>query len=421
MTGEKKESIRSCPGMNRREFLYLMAMTSVMTMAPSGLARAVDKMLKSGPESGVSLAGISRGAGEKDIMSAIRQAAEAVTDFSWLSRGDSVLIKPVVNSGNPYPATTGPESLNAVISLLKDKGAGRIVVSDMSGIENVKLSPDKLKGSTRELMKSSGLARAVETAGAEIYLPEEEGWGAFYEEGPAGDTNWKNGIMMPKIIKEIDHIVLLPRCGRHLLAGSTLGLKAAVGYWRADTRLEYHRDAATLQEKTAEANTVSCLREKQRLVVTQADKVLANFGPDQGYVIEPETGLVIASESVVAHDMVSLAWLLETRRALPEDEKKGRRDPYTVQFIVSAANKIVTGFLGGVGQAINAEKLTRNDIETIWDDRVLKRAFQLFGGIPRLNFIDANALVPPDIKHWIAKMTTPAKSKKKVYDKRKQI
>ncbi len=179
--GEKNESTGGCPGMNRREFIYLMAMTSMMAMAPSGLARAVEKMLKSGPETGVGLAGISRGAKEQDIMSAIRQAAEAVTDFSWLSRGDSVLIKPVVNSGNPYPATTGPESLKAVISLLKDKGAGRIVVSDMSGVENVKLSPDKLKGSTRELMKSSGLAMAAETAGAEIYLPEEEGWDAFYE------------------------------------------------------------------------------------------------------------------------------------------------------------------------------------------------------------------------------------------------
>jgi len=62
--------------------------------------------------------------------------------------------------------------------------------------------------------------------------------------------------MMPNILKEVQHIVLMPRCSRHLLAGSSLGLKAAVGYWRHDTRLEYHRAAATLQEKTAEGNTV---------------------------------------------------------------------------------------------------------------------------------------------------------------------
>ncbi|HNR51348.1 MAG TPA: DUF362 domain-containing protein, partial [Deltaproteobacteria bacterium] len=64
---------------------------------------------------------------------AIRACAEAATDFSWLSRGDAVFIKPVVNSGNPYPATTSPIAVAAMIELLREKGAGRVVVGDMSG------------------------------------------------------------------------------------------------------------------------------------------------------------------------------------------------------------------------------------------------------------------------------------------------
>ena len=88
--------------------------------------------------------------------------------------------------------------------------------------------------------------------------------------------------MMPNILKDVDHIVLMPRCGRHVLAGSTLGLKAAVGYWRTDTRLEYHRDAATFHEKTAEANTARILLDKQRIVVSAADRILTTFGPDDG-------------------------------------------------------------------------------------------------------------------------------------------
>ena len=102
---------------------------------------------------------------------------------------------------------------------------------------------------------------------------------------PASGSNWKGGLMMPKILREVDHIVLMPRCSRHVLAGSTLGLKAAVGYWRTDTRLEYHRDASTFQEKTAEGNTVGTLLQKQRLVLTAADKILTSFGPDKGYVM----------------------------------------------------------------------------------------------------------------------------------------
>ena len=87
-----------------------------------------------------------------------------------------------------------------------------------------------MRGSTRELMNSCGVARAAEEAGAELVLPEEEGWEAFFEDQPVCGSHWKSGIMMPKIINEVDHIVLLPRCSRHVLAGSTLGMKAADGY-----------------------------------------------------------------------------------------------------------------------------------------------------------------------------------------------
>ncbi len=74
--------------------------------------------------------------------------------------------------------------------------------------------------------------------------------------------------------------------------------------------MEYHKDATSFYEKAAEGNTVSTLLNKQRMVVSVADKVLTTFGPDKGYVVEPYTGLVISSQSIVAHDMVSLAWLM---------------------------------------------------------------------------------------------------------------
>jgi hypothetical protein len=250
------------------------------------------------------------------------------------------------------------------------------------------------------------MAKAAIAGGAELHFPEEQGWNAFFEDGPASGSNWKAGIMMPSILKEVDHIVLMPRCSRHLLAGSTLGLKAAVGYWRTDSRLEYHRDAATFQEKTAEGNTVSSLMEKQRLVLTVATKTLATFGPDEGFVSESETGLVIASDSVVAHDMVSLAWLLENRASMSQDERSRSRDPYNSQLFVNVANRVVVKWLGGVGAALTSERLVRNDIDTIWDDRVLNRAFHLWGGVPKINMLDANDKVSPDIKRKLSESAT---------------
>ena len=83
----------------------------------------------------------------------------------------------------------------------------------------------------------------------------------------------KNELMLPNILREVDHIVLLPRVSRHILVGSTHGLKSAVGWLRDDTRLELHRDAATLMQKCAEINGLETLRGKVRLCLSVATKV----------------------------------------------------------------------------------------------------------------------------------------------------
>jgi uncharacterized protein (DUF362 family) len=353
----------------------------------------------------VYLSFVNRESSENTITRAVRSSTEAATDFSWLSKGDSVFIKPALNSGNPYPATTCPEAIGAMVELLREKGAGRVVVGDMAGIEHVKLSPNGTSGSTRRLMEGSGMAKAAQDAGAELHFFETAGWDAFYEDFPISGSHWKNGLMMPAILKEMDHIVLMPRCGRHPLAGSSLGLKAAVGYWRTDTRLEYHKHADTFHEKTAEGNTVSTLLNKQRLVVSAADKILTTYGPDKGYVIKPETGLVIASQSVVAHDMVSLAWLILGRNETRAVEKTTFKDPNISQIIVGLANRYVVGMLGGIGQAIGVETLIRYDLYEISDDRTLNHAYEVFGGRPRVEIEAATELVPVDLKGRLTKMT----------------
>jgi uncharacterized protein (DUF362 family) len=276
----------------------------------------------------------------------------------------------------------------------------------MSGIEHVKLTEDKLKGSTRALMQASGLADAALEAGAELHFPEEAGWDAFFEDYPVDDTYWKQGIMMPNIIQEVEHIILMPRCSRHLLLGNSLGMKNAVGYWRTDSRLEYHKNAATIQEKTADANTVKCLRDKQRLVLTTATQILTTLGPDDGFVATPDPGLVIASESIVGHDMVALAWLLQNRLAMSEEEISKSRDPYTNQFMVNILSRFVVMRLGDLGDALQAERLKRNDILSIWDDRVLNRAYEIFGGIPQLSLLNVNDTVPDDILRALKEMVT---------------
>jgi len=391
---------------SRRRFHQLGAAGLAALALPKTRARAADAAspdlaYAEIPPSRVALAGVPRGSDGRATMQAVRRAADEATDFSWLGRGDTVLIKVVCNSGNDYPATTDPLAVSAMVALLKEKGAGRVIVGDMSGVQFIRFSQDRTSGSSRELMTGNGIAGAAREAGAEVVAFEEAGWDGFYEETPRAGQNWRHPLMMPNVLKEADHVILMPRCSRHLLAGSTLGLKAAVGWWRHDSRLEYHHDAATFSQKTAESNTAPSLLDKQRLVLSSATKVLTTFGPDQGYVAEPETGLVLASPSVVAHDMVSLAWLLDNQQtATPADQREGvMNDPNQSQTVVNLANRFINLWLdGGITSPFTAQTLERYDLDTIWDDRVLGRAFEISGGVPPLELAAIDASVPDAVR-----------------------
>jgi len=393
----------------------LAAATAVTAHALPGRARAESPAKEPPPLSHapgratpIALAGVPRGSSPEDVAKAVRQAACGPDDLAWLSRGDTVLIKVAANSGNAYPATTDPVAIRAMVELLLERGAKRVVVGDMSGVQFVRFWKDGLKGSSRLLMEQNGIARAVSDSGAELVAFEEAGWDGFFEERPTVPGTWAGPVMLPNVLKEVDHVVLMPRCSRHVLAGSTLALKSAVGWWRHDARLEYHRDAGTFSEKTADANTVPTILAKQRLVLTSGTRVLTTFGPDDGYKLEPDTGIVFASSSAVAHDMLSLAWLLEGRRLTPEGTRTGPLDdPNGWSTFVQVANRVVVAWLGGLGEAMKMQRLERYDMDTIWDDRVLRRAFHGTGGVPRVDLQAVNDGIPPALRERLTKDLTP--------------
>lgn len=360
--------------------------------------------LRRGQRETVSLAPLNRDPSSQDMDQAIRDATFAVDNLDWLRPGDTVFIKPVLNSGKPYPATTSPLAVASMIRLLKAKGAGRVIVGDMSGVGHLDQRPEGCKGSTRKLAKSAGLFNAALDAGAEWAFFEEAGWESFYEEQPAPGSYWQRGIMLPNVLQEVDHIVSMPRCSRHALLGNTLGIKSVVGYMRYDTRLEYHHAARSIQEKTAEANTVPTLLRKQRLVVTAADKVLATLGPDLGHVFTPPQGLVIASRSVIAHDLISLAWLIMHWRQAPWLNKQALTDPSSSQFVTNMANRVVTGILGGWKWGFTAQTMEHSPLPDIWRDRTLMRACELMGGVPTIQLQPTQPSISPQLLAQLSSM-----------------
>ena len=220
----------------------------------------------------VALAALAKGSSEEQVVLAVRRVAEAATDFSWLSQGDVVFIKVASNSPNRYPATTSPLAVRAMVGLLRDQGAGQVMVGDKPGVEHVYQDKKGQRGSSRDILTRNGLHQAAQDSGAEVHYFDEAGYEAYFADRPEHESHWQGALMLPRILNEVDHVVLLP-VSRHVLAGSTLGLKAAVGWLRDDSRLELHRDTKSFQEKAVEINDATVLRQKLRMVLTVAAKV----------------------------------------------------------------------------------------------------------------------------------------------------
>jgi hypothetical protein len=69
------------------------------------------------------------------------------------------------------------------------------------------------------------------------------------------------------------------------------------------------------------------------------------------------------------------------------------------------ANHMVTSWLGGWGQALASETMTKNSLNTIWDDRVLTHSYDIFGGVPAILLESANNALPEALKNCLGRMT----------------
>ena len=243
-----------------------------------------------------------------------KKIVEAATDFSWLSKGDRVLIKIALNSGKRYPATTDPWSVHCMVNLLKEKGASKILVGDQSGFGTVQWTKDQKKGSSRQLAKNAGLLKVIEESEAEPCFFEEYGWDAYRPAIPEGKHHWKRPIMIPAKLDDVDHIIYLPRVSSHILAGKTLGFKLAVGFLRSDSRGDFHKGGKHFYAMYEEINNVPPIASKLRLTVSSGRLVLTLVGPNEGPTAKPDHGLVLASEDLLAHEMLAYAWLQWNRQ-----------------------------------------------------------------------------------------------------------
>ena len=262
-------------------------------------------------ELGLSCAWIAK---DEEPYALFKKTVEATTDFSWLSKGDRVLVKIAVNSGKAFPATTDPWSVHCMVKLLRAKGAGKILVGDQGGIGAVHWTKHTKEGSTRQLAKNAGLLKAMEDNSAEPCFFEEYGWDHYQPLSPSGQHHWNDPIMVTAVLDEVDHIVYLPRIASHILAGNTLGFKLAVGFLRGDSRGKFHKGGQHFYAMYEEINDIPPIKSKLRLIVSSGRSVLTLFGPNDGPVATPDYGLIVASDNLIAHEIMAYAWLQWNRQ-----------------------------------------------------------------------------------------------------------
>ena len=218
-----------------------------------------------------------------NLKEAILEAVNSIGGFGkFVETGDTVLLKPNFNTADPFPASTDPAFLKAVVELVYDYGAKLVMVGDSS----------TMTLNTRKVMERLGvfdLTRLEKPP--RICVFEESAW--IKKEIP--DGKYLKSASVPTFLDKVDKLILLPCLKTHCYARFTGALKLAVGFMKPSERIRLH--FRHLQEKIAELNKII----NPSLVIMDGRKCFINKGPSEGELREP--GLILASEDRISIDI----------------------------------------------------------------------------------------------------------------------
>ncbi len=240
----------------------------------------------------------------------VARAAELAGGFTRVVRpGDTVLLKPNFNSGDPPPNSTDIPFLVAIIRLLYDHGARRVIVGESS-----RHPPT----STRFEMARTGVFTACAREGAEVAIFPEGEWSAV--RSPGRFFGW---LEIARPLLECDRLVYACCLKTHWLSKFTGSIKHSVGCARPRHRARLHF-GGHFEERIAEiAATVT-----PDLVLMDARAVYVRGGPCYGLVRRP--GVILAGADRVALDVEGVRLLQRYR------ECALTRDPWSYRQIREA-------------------------------------------------------------------------------------
>jgi uncharacterized protein (DUF362 family) len=210
----------------------------------------------------------------------VRRVVEALGGMaSFVSPGARVLVKPNIGWDRipEQAANTDPRVVAELVTLCREAGAGRVVVTDISCND------------PRRSFARSGIAVAAAEAGAKV-IPTAE-----LHLRPAALTGLAAGIEVIEELLVADRVINVPVVKHHSLSGATLGMKNWLGVL-GPGRSRLHQD---IHRAVAELGAVF----RPTLTVMDATRVLMRNGPQGGSLGDVKAvGAVAAGVDPVACD-----------------------------------------------------------------------------------------------------------------------
>jgi uncharacterized protein (DUF362 family) len=223
-----------------------------------------------------------------DAEAMVREAIGMIGGLEKMGvKGNTVLVKPNVVSGEPSPATTSPEVVKAIVKLLKEAGAKKVYVGDMSALVTLP---------TKKNMERTGILQAAREVGAEPVFFEEHRWIRVH----LPQARFIREAYVSEWIYKVDRVINLPVIKTHRNATYTIALKNFVGATHGRQR-PYLIDPTHWEEIVTELN----LAYQPHLNLVDGTKVMVSGGPWSGE--EEKTGVILASGDRIAADVIGVS------------------------------------------------------------------------------------------------------------------
>jgi uncharacterized protein (DUF362 family) len=214
--------------------------------------------------------------------------------------GRTVALKANFNSADPFPASTHPDTLRAIVTLLKEAGAREITLAERSGM-----------GYTRANLEKLGVFALAGQVGFKVVVLDEEPAERWVHIERSG-SHWSRGFYLSREVFEADVVIQTCCLKTHGYGGHfTMSLKNSVGLvakkMPGDDYDYMHELHGSPHQRlmVAEINAAYPVD----LVIMDAAKAFIDGGPDKGTEVAP--GLMLASTDRVALDAAGVAILRE--------------------------------------------------------------------------------------------------------------